>query len=132
MAYLNSTYASGADYFSVLAASILPSNNWVVVKDIASEKVFRLPYGQGYIALIISGDICEIQSFQTYDPAVPAKLQVGGYSNNYTPFLPRVKIPAGAVARRADCCEYVCFVSAVPGSGRRLFICYGCHYGAAE
>ena len=97
MAYLNSTYASGADYLSVLAASILPSNNWVVVKDIASEKVFRLPYGQGYIALIISGDICEIQSFQTYDPDVSAKLQVSGYSNTYTSFLPRFRVPAGAV-----------------------------------
>ena len=97
MAYLNSTYASGADYFSVLAASILPSNNWVVVKNIASEKVFRLPYGQGYIAFIVAGDICEIQSFKTYNPAVSAKLQVGGYSSTYTPFLPRVKIPAGAV-----------------------------------
>ena len=97
MAYLNSTYASGADYLSVLAASILPSNNWVVVKDIASEKVFRLPHGQGYIAFIVTGDVCEIQSFQVYDPAAPTKLQVRGYSNTYTPFLPRVKIPAGAV-----------------------------------
>ena len=97
MAYLHSTYASGADYLSVLAASILPSNNWVVVKDIASEKVFRLPHGQGYIAFIVTGDVCEIQSFQVYDPAAPTKLQVRGYSNTYTPFLPRVKIPAGAV-----------------------------------
>lgn len=97
MAYLHSTYASGADYLSALAASILPSNNWVVVKNIASEKVFRLSYGQGYIAFIVTGDICEIQSFQTYDPAVPAKFQVSGYSNAYTPFLPRFRVSVGAV-----------------------------------
>ena len=97
MAYLHSTYASGADYLLALAASILPSNNWVVVKNSASEKVFRLPYGQGYIAFIVTGDICEIQSFTAYNPAVSAKLQVDGYNSPYTPFLPRFRVPAGAV-----------------------------------
>lgn len=97
MAYLHSTYASGADYLSALAASILPSNNWVVVKNSDSEKVFKLPHNQGYIAFIISGEICEIQAFQSYDSAVSAKLQVGGYSSAYTPFLPRFRAPIGSV-----------------------------------
>ncbi len=97
MALVHSIYSSGADYLSALAASILPSNNWVVVKNSDSEQVFRLPHDQGYIAFILAGDICEIQAFQSYDPAVSAKLQSGGYSSTYKPFLPRFRVPIGSV-----------------------------------
>lgn len=97
MAFVHSTHASGADYLSALAVSILPSNGWGIIKNSGGEMVFRLPHGQGYIALLVAGDICEIQAFQNYDPAVSAKLQTGGYSTAYTPFLPRVRIPAGSV-----------------------------------
>ncbi|WP_243055351.1 hypothetical protein [Pseudomonas sp. BP01] len=97
MAFVHSTHASGADYLSALAVSILPSNNWVAVKSSDSEIVFRLPHAQGYIAFIVAGDVCEIQAFQEYEPAVSAKQQAAGYNTAYSPFLPRFRVPAGAV-----------------------------------
>ncbi|UUC20555.1 hypothetical protein NOV18_08760 [Pseudomonas asiatica] len=97
MAFVHSTYSSGADYLSALAVSILPSNDWVAVKNSDGEIVFRLPHGQGYVAFIVAGNVCEIQAFQDYDPTVSTKLQAGGYSTAYSPFLPRVSVPAGPV-----------------------------------
>lgn len=97
MAFVHSNYSSGADYLSALAVSILPSNGWVAVKNSDGEIVFRLPHGQGHVAFIVAGDICEIQAFQDYDPTVSAKLQAGGYSTAYSPFLPRFMVPTGAV-----------------------------------
>ena len=91
------TYATGAEWLSSLCADILPSNNWTVVRDTFSEKVFGLPGDQGFVAFVIGAGVVEIQAFPVFDPDQPVSAQVGGFSYAYSPFLPRFVLPAGPV-----------------------------------
>lgn len=92
-----SNYATGSEWLSSLCADILPSNNWTVVRDTFSEKVFGLPGDQGFVAFVIGAGVVEIQAFPVFDPDQPVSAQVGGFSYAYSPFLPRFVLPAGPV-----------------------------------
>lgn len=92
-----SNYASGAAWLSSLCADILPSNQWSVVRDTSSEKIFGLPGGQGFVAFVIGAGVVEIQAFPVFDPDKPVATQSGGFSYAYSPYLPRFVLPAGEV-----------------------------------
>lgn len=92
-----SNYATGSEWLSSLCADILPSNNWTVVRDTFSEKVFGLPGDQGFVAFVIGAGVVEIQAFPVFDPDQPVSAQVGGFSYAYSPFLPRFVLPGGSV-----------------------------------
>ncbi|MDV5387609.1 hypothetical protein [Pseudomonas juntendi] len=91
------TYATGAEWLTLLCADLLPSNSWSVVRDTSTEKVFGLPGDQGYVAFVVGGGVVEIQAFKDFDPGKPVSSQVGGFSYAYSPFLPRFVLPAGSV-----------------------------------
>ncbi|MBJ2240582.1 hypothetical protein [Pseudomonas sp. MF6768] len=92
-----SNFASGAEWLSSLCADILPSNNWTVVRDTSSEKVFGLPGGAGFVAFVIGAGVVEIQAFPVFDPDQPVSAQVGGFRYAYSPYLPRFVLPSGPV-----------------------------------
>lgn len=87
-------HATGVDYFSQLCTSLLPSNGWVCVRDEASEKVFSLPNGLGFVAFVRSADLCLVSGFPVFDPGKPVADQAGAYVSS----LPRFVLPAGAVS----------------------------------
>ncbi|MGR6496965.1 hypothetical protein IYR97_08160 [Pseudomonas fulva] len=92
-----STYASGADWLTSLCTDLLPSNDWAVVRDTSSEKIFGLPGGAGFVAFVIGGGSVEIQAFPVFDPDQPVAAQAGGFTYAYSPFLPRFVLPIGEV-----------------------------------
>ncbi|MFK3941928.1 hypothetical protein ACI2KC_09605 [Pseudomonas monteilii] len=92
-----SNYASGADWLTSLCTDLLPSNDWTVVRDTSSEKVFGLPGDQGFVAFVIGAGIVEIQAFPVFHPDQPVASQAGGFSYAYAPFLPSFVLPAGSV-----------------------------------
>lgn len=91
------TYATGAEWLTSLCADILPSNNWTVVRDTSTEKVFGLPGDQGFVAFVIGAGVVEVQAFPVFDPGQPVSGQAGGFSYAYSPYLPRFVLPAGPV-----------------------------------
>ena len=92
-----SNYATGAEWLTSLCADILPSNNWTVVRDTSTEKVFGLPGDQGFVAFVIGAGVVEVQAFPVFDPGQPVSGQAGGFSYAYSPYLPRFVLPAGPV-----------------------------------
>lgn len=92
-----STYASGADWLTSLCTDLLPSNDWSVVRDTSSEKVFGLPGDQGFVAFLVDDGVIEVQAFRDFDPEQPVAGQKGGFSYAYSPYLPRFVLPAGEV-----------------------------------
>lgn len=91
------TYATGAEWLSSLCADILPSNDWTVVRNTSSDKVFGLPGGAGFVAFVIGAGIVEVQGFPVFDPDQPVASQSGGFRHAYSPFLPHFVLPAGPV-----------------------------------
>jgi len=91
------TYATGAEWLTYLYTDLLPSNDWSVVRDTLSEKVFGLPGDQGFVAFVIGDGVVEVQAFKDFDPEQPVVGQVGGFSYAYFPFLPRFVLPSGEV-----------------------------------
>lgn len=85
------TYASGTAYLSALCTK-LQSAGWGLVRDTASEKVFKLPNDMGFVAFIVSGDVCLVSGFPAFDDNKSASDQPDSYASS----LPRFVLPAGS------------------------------------